>query len=58
MSKYTPLSAAELIERLAAEYPPRCIQVGETLESHIRYAGKAELVGTLKSYLELDRAQS
>lgn len=40
----------ELVEYLEAAFPPRCMQAGEGLEDHLRYAGKVELVSALRAH--------
>lgn len=39
----------ELLERLERAFAPRCMDEGENLEHHHRYAGKVELVAYLRS---------
>jgi len=38
----------ELIERLEAAFPPRCYDGRGRLEAHLLYAGKVELIATLR----------
>jgi molybdopterin-guanine dinucleotide biosynthesis protein A len=46
----------EHVEALEALYPPRCYDHrSESLEDHIKYAGKAELVMELRADLEARR---
>lgn len=40
------------IEALEAVYPPRCLRPGESVESHLRYAGKVDLILVLKSLVD------
>ena len=47
-----PLDASDLLVRIDEEFPPRCIAKDETLEDHLRYAGKRELIDELKLRLE------
>jgi hypothetical protein len=44
-----------VIDYYAAAYPPRCIRPGETLEDHLRYAGKVDLVEAMRSHNDLYR---
>lgn len=39
-----PSIPPELVEYLEAAYPPRCMYPGESIEEHLRYAGKVDLV--------------
>lgn len=50
--KALPIHIDELIDTLDKEYPARCIQKNESLEQHLRYAGKRELVDYLLSLRE------
>jgi len=48
-----PFISPELIGWLTAAYPQRCYTaVGENLEAHLLYAGKAELVQSLTEIAE------
>lgn len=44
----------DLLEDFERQYPPRCLAKGETVEEHLRYAGKVELVSELRRYIERD----
>ena len=44
-----PHSVAGLLDELEADYPPRCKTSEETLEAHMLYAGRVELITTLRS---------
>jgi len=46
--KQLPPTAIELIDQLDKLFPPRCIQVGEAVDEHVRYAGKCDLIQFLK----------
>ncbi|RWP84740.1 MAG: hypothetical protein EOR11_19970 [Mesorhizobium sp.] len=39
-----PVFSRESIEELETQFPPRCLGRGESVEEHLRYAGKVELV--------------
>ena len=43
-----PVVDLKAIERLEAVYPPVCLGRAETVEDHLRYAGKVELVALLR----------
>ena len=40
-----------LLAWLEAHYPARCLGPRETVEDHLRYAGKVELIATLRAQL-------
>ena len=42
-----PKLSTELVEDLAQRFPPRCLKPNETVEDHLRYAGKVELIALL-----------
>lgn len=44
-----PNSIIGLLEELERHNPPRCMKAGEDLNSHLRYAGRVELVTELRS---------
>lgn len=44
----SPEVPKSLIEWLEREFPPRCLGTAETVEDHLRYAGKVELVQSLR----------
>lgn len=50
-----------LLKKLEAEYPARCMQIGETIEQHMFYAGKVDLIRRLRfdyeKHQELIKAQ-
>jgi hypothetical protein len=50
-----PANSKDLIDELVKRWPPRCIQRGETLEDHLRYAAVVEFVQSLKASLETPR---
>ena len=41
--------AQALVELLDQMYPARCISPGESLEDHLRHAGKRELIDDLRA---------
>lgn len=45
-----PLYSDDLIEWLDKQYPPRCIQKGESLEDAHRYAGRRDLIDELLAH--------
>ena len=47
-----PQLSEDLIEDLEEHYPPRCIEQGESIEDHLRYAGMVELVQNLRARLD------
>lgn len=42
----------ELVEHLELLYPPRCMRPGEKIEDAMLYAGKVELVASLRAVYE------
>lgn len=44
-----PYVTESLVEALEALFPPRCLKVGESVEQHLRYAGKVELIALLRA---------
>lgn len=46
-----PALTEELVSHLEYLYPPRCMSVTENGNAHQRYAGKVELVATLRDHL-------
>ena len=52
----TPVPDEDLLEFLEATFPPRCYDPSaETLEDHLKYAGKVDLVQAMR--LAYDRAE-
>lgn len=47
-----PHYATDLLRIMEAENPPRCMKPGESVEDHLRYAGRVELIAELKEWLE------
>lgn len=48
-----PLFSREQVEFLQKAFPARCIQRGESLEDHLRYSGKRELVDLISVNSEM-----
>lgn len=46
-----PRLTADQIEQLEVKFPPRCLHKGESVEDHLRYAGKVELIAILRSFI-------
>jgi hypothetical protein len=46
-SEDLPVLTREDLTRLQAQFPPRCLGIRETVEDHLRYAGKVELIEAL-----------
>lgn len=42
-----PILGKEELQRLQLKFPPRCLGPRETVEDHLRYAGKVDLVEAL-----------
>ena len=53
-----PGNSVDLIEQLDAMFPPRCIHMGESIEDHVRYAGKCDLIQFLKRVRDDAHAKS
>lgn len=53
-----PVLSLEDITKLEEAFPPRCLSRVDTVEEHLRYAGKVELVEMLKAVHEKDDAES
>jgi hypothetical protein len=47
--RHIPNSIVGLLEELEADYPPKCKTPDESLEEHAVYAGKCELIATLRA---------
>lgn len=47
-----PHVSPEIVEHLEGLFPPRCLAPGEPVEDHLRYAGAAELVATMRAHHE------
>lgn len=48
-----PLIPKELLRYLQEGHPPRCYTaIGESIEQHLRYAGKVELIATLAAHAQ------
>jgi hypothetical protein len=47
-----PNSIIGLLEELEADYPPKCKDPDESLEEHANYAGKVDLIATLRGRFE------
>ena len=46
-----PRLTADQVEQLENKFPPRCLGKGESVEDHLRYAGKVELIALLRSFI-------
>lgn len=54
-----PKLAEEQITAMEALWPPRCYDPkNETIEEHLKYAGKVEMVATLRGQFENERAST
>lgn len=51
--KTLPNSVIGLIEELEELYPARCMKTDESLEDHLRYAGKVDVVERLRERYEV-----
>ncbi len=49
--RYADLSE-ELLASLEATHPPRCLARDQTVEDHLRYAGKVELIASMRIQFE------
>jgi hypothetical protein len=49
-----PLAGDDLVDLLTFLYPPRCKEPGETLEEHMLYAGKVQLIQMLSEAYKLE----
>lgn len=45
------LNSPEIVEILESQFPPKCVEPGQSLEDAHRYAGKVELVQMLRDHL-------
>ena len=46
-----PTTIPELVAQLEEQYPPKCIEPGQTLEEAYRYAGMVQLIQNLRDRL-------
>ncbi len=44
-----PILTNAQVSALEERFPPRCLSPNETVEDHLRYAGKVDLIATLRS---------
>jgi hypothetical protein len=49
---HLPVLDLTAIAQLEKEYPASCLARGETVEEHLRYAGKVELIAQLRQRYE------
>lgn len=52
-----PNTVVALIEELEADFPPKCKSPDESLDAHMTYAGKVELVTYLRARLTAELRQ-
>jgi hypothetical protein len=59
MAKDLPPFTKEQIEALEASFPPRCYNPSrESVEEHLKYAGRVELIATLRASYEMEKQRS
>lgn len=44
-----PILSESDLETLEALFPPRCLETGEGLGQHLRYAGRVDLIADLRA---------
>lgn len=47
-----PRVPSELVAWLEQQFPPRCYEGKERIEDHLRYAGRVELVASMRSTMQ------